>query len=162
MRKPHCSASRQYSANGQLCWYTFTFSSATVCGNGRAFFQIEMHHGSLPWRKLGSREDVLRWKKFLTLKELCEDNPTETMELGEAILKVDYYHASPNYVEMRNILVRGRKKASFNPDTSPLDWEVDFRTVEEEDRKRRESRKGKDQENTNPMMTLAMASDFST
>ncbi len=84
----------------------------------------------------------------------------ETMELGEAILKVDYYHASPNYVEMRNILERGRQKASFNPDTTPLDWEVNFETVEEEDRKRRESRKGKDQETTNSKMTLAMASEI--
>ncbi len=125
----------------------------------KTLFQIEMHHGSLPWRKLGSREEVLRWKKRLTLKGLCEDNPTETLLLGEAIDKLDY-HATPNYEELRKILQRGRQKASFHPDTSPLDWEVHFKTVEVEERNREKggSRRGRGLVETNTKMTIAGAS----
>ncbi len=103
---------------------------------------------------------MLRWKKRLTLKGLCENNPTETLLLGEAIDKLDY-HATPNYAEMMKILLRGRKKASFHPDTSPLDWEVNFKTVEEEERNREKeggSRRGKGLVETNTKMTIAAAS----
>jgi len=65
---------------------------------------IELSHGTLPWSNSTDKNEVSSMKELLSTQKLCEDLPSQFLEIYEYIIGLRY-HDEPNYSYISSKLV---------------------------------------------------------